>query len=280
MSAIFDAVMDYAARGLQSFPLKPRMKEPAIWRGFHSATTNPATLRRWFAQGYPYNIGIRTGMASGVFVFDVDGEIGAQSQRELERQYGPLPETLIAQTGNGLHYWLIAKCEIPSSKSKIAAHIDICAEGHYVVAPPSVHPNGKQYRWLNDLPPAPAPAWLIELAVRRPAIVLPPPKRSAPTVITSASSAAYGNAALDREIERLTFASSGTRNSALNLTSFRLYQLVAGDELHADIVQQQLIAAAEANGLLAENGPRAVQATINSGANAGLRNPRDRHGRR
>jgi Bifunctional DNA primase/polymerase, N-terminal len=189
---------------------------------------------------------------------------------------------LISLTGNGRHFWFRADQEIPSSISKIAPHIDIRGEGGYVVVPPSIHPNGKSYRWLNDLSPAPAPAWLIELAVRRPAII-PLPSRivpATPKIITSTSSAAYGLAALNREIEALILASSGSRNHALNRAAFCLHQLVAGKELHPGLPRERLMAAAEANGLLAENGLRAVQATINSGATAGLRNPRDRHGRR
>ena len=73
-------------------------------------------------------------------------------------------------------------------------------------------------------------------------------------LIVSASSAAYGHAALDREIERLVLASSGTRNATLNCTSYCLHQLVAGSELQAGEVAERLVAAAQANGLVAENG--------------------------
>ena len=153
-------------------------------------------------------------------------------------------------------------------------------DGGYVVAPPSIHPSGAVYRWLNDPPPAVAPDWLILLACVKPQppIFTPQPKTS--SAITSASSAAYGRAALDREIGRLVLASSGTRNALLNCASFRLYQLVAGQELHGDEVARRLLNATQTNGLLAEDGLRQVQATIRSGANAGLRSPRDRHGRR
>jgi hypothetical protein len=280
-------VLDYAKRGWHVFPLQPQDKIPlSRSRGFKDATTNPTTLKRWFGCGYPYNIGIRTGIASGVFVFDPDGNLGAESHRALERQYGPLPLTLISLTGNGRHYWFRADQEIPSTgKNKVAPNIDIKAEGGYVVAPPSIHPNGKTYRWLNHVPPAPAPAWLIKLihhARTKPAppLILPPkpPLLAPPRIISasSVSSAAYGNAALDREIRGLVLASSGARNHALNRASFVLYQLVGGQELHAGHVHHRLIEAAKANGLLGENGLRAVQATINSGATAGLRNPRGR----
>jgi hypothetical protein len=46
---------------------------------------------------------------------------------------------------------------------KIAPGIDIRADGGYVLAPPSVHPSGKQYAWSVDCASAiaEAPAWLL-----------------------------------------------------------------------------------------------------------------------
>ena len=41
------AALAYAAVGLATLPLIPRSKEPAIARGFHNATTNPATIARY-----------------------------------------------------------------------------------------------------------------------------------------------------------------------------------------------------------------------------------------
>ena len=117
-------VLNYAARGWQVFPLKPQLKEPATARGFYDATNNPATLRRWFEK-FPYNIGVRTGTASGVFVVDIDGDQGAASLRMLEAQHGALPATLISTTGKGAHYWFIADGPIPCSTGKLAAGIDV-----------------------------------------------------------------------------------------------------------------------------------------------------------
>jgi hypothetical protein len=115
-------------------------------------------------------------------------------------------------------------------------------------------------------------------------------RQTAAADLYAAAAASVGNnlsvlgclrhAALDREIERLVLASSGTRNATLNCASFVLHQLVAGGELHAEEVMQALHYAAERNGLLAEDRLRRVQATIESGATDGLRSPRDRLGRR
>jgi len=70
----------------------------------------------------------------------------------------------------------------------------------------------------------------------------------------------------------------GSRNHALNKASFCLHQLVAGGELDGPDVERELLAAAYANGLMADpgDGPRKVMATIRSGARAGLQHPRRR----
>src|SRR5262245_52936391 len=105
--------LDYAARGYQVFPLKPRSKEPATRRGLYEATGNAATLRRYFTGAHPYNLGIRTGVPSGVFVLDVDGEQGFASLAELVDRHGLLPATSVSTTGKGRHYWFRADGPIP-----------------------------------------------------------------------------------------------------------------------------------------------------------------------
>src|SRR5262245_45059019 len=93
------AALAYAALGRQVFPLQPQSKLPATRRGFYDATTNPETLRRWFCRGFPYNLAVRTGVASGVLILDADGEIGASNLCALIAEHERLPETLISTTG-------------------------------------------------------------------------------------------------------------------------------------------------------------------------------------
>jgi hypothetical protein len=282
---MLNAALNYAARGWKVFPLMPRDKRPPRRsNGFKDGTTNPATIRRWFGSDEPYNIGVCTGlMSGGLFVFDTDGETGEVNKRVLEQDHGRFPATLMCETGNGIHYWFHTQTELRGSASRIAANIDIRCDGGYVVAPPSIHPNGKRYRWLNDLPLAAVPQWLVELTRKRvlpPIVQARPPDDSRP-LITASSSAAYGNAALNREINSLAHTPKGCRNHALNRAAFSLGQLIGGQELHAYQVREGLIGAAQANGLFTDpaDGPRAVQVTIESGLNAGLRYPRDRNGR-
>jgi hypothetical protein len=283
--------LDYAAQGWAVFPCQPGAKEPATRRGFHDATTNPATIRRWWLAQPEYNIGIATGLISRVWVFDIDGADGAARLFDIESRQGPPPPTLCSTTSNGCHLWFRAVSDLRSSTghhNRLGPGLDVRADGGYVVAPPSVHPDGPIYRWSNSLPPAPAPDWLIQLARAKPPPALPISQRA----ISARGSAlrgagfvhqydgAYGTAALDREINALVNTPPGARNHALNRASFSLHQLVAGGELDGATVRNRLIAAAEANGLMADpnDGPRKVALTIRSGARAGMQRPRNRQG--
>jgi hypothetical protein len=187
------AALDYAALGFAVFPCKHGSKEPATRRGFYEASTNPATIRRWFGGSHEYNIAVCTGLASGCWVLDVDDISSLQS---LEDQYGPLPTTRKSQGSRGLHLWWRATAPIPGSVGRVADGIDVQGELKYVVVPPSIHPSGVAYRWLSTESLAVAPDWLVSLT-RKPApapIILPARTHNRPP-------AAYGAAALEREIE-------------------------------------------------------------------------------
>jgi AAA domain-containing protein/bifunctional DNA primase/polymerase-like protein len=64
------------------------------------------------------------------------------------------------------------------------------------------------------------------------------------------------------------------RNNVLNRAAFNLFQLVAGGGLDENEVRERLFAAAEACGLVADDGAASVLATIESGAKAGRAQPR------
>ena len=276
MTSLINSALNYAALGWSVFPCWPKTKVPATPRGFKNATTNPATIRRWWLADPSYNIGIQTGVASGVWVFDVDGHEGIPALSALEAKHGELPDTLISATGDGSHLWFCYTGPIPcSADERIGRGLHVRGDGGYVIAPPSVHPDGPIYRWLNDRPLAAAPDWLIRLT-RRPLLGPITSKIRLPS--RPGHTNAYGQAALDYEIRELANTIKGQRNAALNRASFSLYQLVAGGELDPAEVQRCLIEAATTNGLMDDpkDGPRSVQKTIASGARAGLLHPRRR----
>src|SRR5262249_47633712 len=137
-AALIEAALAYARRGWHVFPLKEHGKTPAF-RGWQSiATTNPATIVRWW-QARPYNIGLACGPASDVLVIDDDGD-----ETGLLEGLPPTP-TIVAKRGAKYLF-----CHVDGVKNwvgKLGPSIDIRTNGGLCVLPPSIHPDGMRYRW-------------------------------------------------------------------------------------------------------------------------------------
>lgn len=148
----------YARRGWAVFPLKERDKTPATANGFQNATTDVDVITRWWTQRPNQNIGIATGdVSGGLVVIDVDvhddDSTALDFMYEWSEQNGALPLTLSQTTGSGGMHLLFdagAPCNISISTNSLV-HIDIRANGGYIVAPPSIHPNGCAYRWSSEV---------------------------------------------------------------------------------------------------------------------------------
>lgn len=152
-SELRDAALSYAERGWAVFPLKARSKEPATTNGFKDATTDPELVAAWWSAHPDHNVGIAT-EASGLLAVDVDvdedkGEDGMAYLRAWEARRGELPETVSSLTGRGGCHLLYAGSGVKQVINPDAG-IDVKCNGGYVVAPPSVHPNGRRYEWEND----------------------------------------------------------------------------------------------------------------------------------
>jgi putative DNA primase/helicase len=94
-----------------------------------------------------------------------------------------------------------------------------------------------------------------------------------------AHSTIYGRVALKDECAALAaMPKDSGRNDALNSAAFNLFQLVKSKDLNENLVRTELFAAAEACGLVAEDGAAQVRATIESGARAGHARPRQERG--
>jgi Bifunctional DNA primase/polymerase, N-terminal len=320
MSAVLAAALAYARFGIAVFPVTSAVKKShksaehsngAKW----GATNDPAEVRRDFTHWPGARIGIPTGAINKIVVVETDTEAGhgidgQTALDRLEAKYGPLPETRTTISPSGsIHRYLKHPgdgIKIKNSASEIGTGIDVRGDGGMVVAPPSINPDGRRYRWLNRSPIAAMPAWLIELTREKPrsisqraiAAIRPDICTCDWSLVNTATfdpphivrrdpncprhpietSNAYGAAALEYEIEALTNTAPGSRNHALNRASFSLHQLVAGGELDGAEVERHLYQAAEANGLIADDGAAAVLRTIESGRRAGFQHPRSRSG--
>ncbi len=156
---------EYAKKGWQVFPLKPRDKIPFVkWADV--ATCDPQMITGWFDNYPDANIGIACGSRSGIVVLDVDaGHGGYESLTKLIEKHGAFPETPVSKTGSGGEHIFFKHpgVEIRNSAGKLGQGLDIRADGGYIVAAGSIHPNGNTYEWaVEDVELAEMPAWMIE----------------------------------------------------------------------------------------------------------------------
>jgi Bifunctional DNA primase/polymerase, N-terminal/Primase C terminal 2 (PriCT-2) len=125
-------------------------------------------------------VGIPTGAVNGIFVVDVDtvaghGVDGIGAMRKLQREHGRLPKTRRARSPSGsVHYYFRHPGDgIKIVSRAIAPGIDCKGDGGQVAAPPSKNSSGGKYRWLNSLPIATAPRWLLAIVQETPREVDP-----------------------------------------------------------------------------------------------------------
>lgn len=159
------AAIDYARLGLRVFPVKDQEKKPRINAWQKQATTSKTQIVGWWLRWPNANIGIATGTESGVFVVDVDAKNnGSESLGRLFDENEAFPTTAKQQTGNGEHYLFKCDSAIRNSVGSVAEGIDIRGNGGYIVAAPSIHPNGSRYQWvIEPRSIAQAPEWLLSL---------------------------------------------------------------------------------------------------------------------
>lgn len=149
--------LEYANQGFAVFPLSPKDKFPIYAGGFKIATTNPEQIGKWWRRNPDANIGIATGAASGGLVIidlDVDddkGINGFETMRDWERSHGDLPDTANTITGRGGYHLFYRSNEPIKNRVGILPGVDVRGDGGYIVAPPSIHPNGKPYEWEQSI---------------------------------------------------------------------------------------------------------------------------------
>lgn len=167
--ARLETAQGYADRGWCVLPLRPRDKRPLVaWESLQRARPSGQQLADWFGRWPDANIGIVTGAISGLVVLDIDPAHGGESSLErLERRLGALPETVEAATGGGgRHFYFAHPGGLVRNRAGLAQGIDLRADGGYVVAPPSLHPSGRPYRWAPGRAPgevalAALPGWIL-----------------------------------------------------------------------------------------------------------------------
>ncbi len=127
-------------------------KHPKTQRGYKDATTEEEKIKAWFSTTSETNIGIATGSVSGITVIDIDvgpDKDGFETWQNLIREHGE-PQTLVSETGGGgMHFIFSYNSGLKTSNNTLGKNVDCRNDGGYIVAPPSTHYSGRQYKWMN-----------------------------------------------------------------------------------------------------------------------------------
>lgn len=151
--ALGQHALEYLRAGLHLLALSGKRPNPVYhehWDWQNSIHGLPETEEQYDALGRVFS-GSTTGIAILIpehfLVADVDSEVAAGLFMELA---GELPHVPTSRTKNGLHLWFYAPGAAGSVWLGDRALL-FKGYGGYVVAPPSAHPDGGRYEWIEPL---------------------------------------------------------------------------------------------------------------------------------
>lgn len=159
---MLESALHYASWGWSVIPLQTKRKEPlAPWKKNQHQRYTAGALQQWWSQHPAANIGVVTGVISGVVVLDIDEPGGTDS---LTKHGVVLPLTPTSKSGSGGHHYFFKHPGHPVPNAVgLLPGVDLRGDGGMAVVPPSVHPNGQTYEWVHhpdDTPLADLPMWL------------------------------------------------------------------------------------------------------------------------
>jgi len=133
----------YAEQGIPVFPCRQGEKTPRTAHGLNDAVTDEATIREWWATTPEANIGLATGHMFDVLDIDSWENVDDAVETIIDEGFG-----FVATPRGGTHVYLAPQGD--GNATNLVPGVDFRGIGGYVLAPPSVLPNGV-YRWLEPV---------------------------------------------------------------------------------------------------------------------------------
>jgi putative DNA primase/helicase len=159
------AALAYAAAGLFVLPTNPAdIKNPGSVVGgrWHTKSSrDPKRIRRWWRENPAYGIALHVGR-SGLVLFDLDINDAAQLPADLwvALQCGRIQHTRLGESVRGHYVFACEPGEFSNSAGGFMRYGDVRGRNGVIIAEPTPHADGGQYRWINHGPFAPLPTLL------------------------------------------------------------------------------------------------------------------------
>src|SRR6185436_16336781 len=140
-------------------------EHPANFRGLAEATTNERQLRLLWSEFPNANVGVRTGVESQIAVLRIKiREGGEESLKELIESHAELPFTYQTQVIDEVREIYFRHPGVAVWTGNLAPGLWLLGENSFVLLPPSIHPSGNKYEWIDEYQLEPMPSWLMEEA--------------------------------------------------------------------------------------------------------------------
>jgi len=288
------AALSLAAAGLPVFPAGPD-KRPLLAGWQEKATSEEEQVRKWW-DSYPAALPAIVVGRAGLVVIDCDRHPGGNDgieafNRLLSANGSNLADVPITKTANGgAHVFFRQPPGEPlgNGRGELPNGIDVRGAGGFVIAP-GAESDGKRWQSANGRPSLAdafktgtipeLPQWLAD--------IIRPNRQSnggaldedargfadMPGANSRSRGEAYAAAALQGAAAELSTAPTGKRNETLNAVAFRMGKMVARGWIDEKTVADALLGACDANRYLREHGHRATMKTIESGIEAGKKEP-------
>lgn len=146
---MLNEALRYREMGWSVIPIPQGSKVPEIsWKEFQTRLATSEEIIHWWKEKPSANVGIVTGQISRLGVVDLE-YAGLEVARNL-KLYSPVT----SMTGKGNHlYYQWSEGLRNGAKIQNVKGLDVRGDGGYVLAPPSLHPEGRRYWWLGAVNP-------------------------------------------------------------------------------------------------------------------------------
>jgi putative DNA primase/helicase len=140
-----------------------KLKKPSIdtWEQYHKKRATREQIQQWIDEKLFTNIGVICGAVSGnLVILDIDDE---SIPELLQIKWDKIYETKAwgARTGKGYQIWMKHNTNPGGIKKPLRYKIEYRANRGYCAVPPSTHPNGNKYYFIDHETPESLPDIII-----------------------------------------------------------------------------------------------------------------------
>lgn len=152
MTALLTVARELVAEGRSVVPIENGEKRPALptWAEYQTRRPTDAELVDWFSDNGHDALGVVTGAVSrGLVILDFDGS--GKDYEAFCKTWPDLAKSRTVITGKGQRHVWFEVDTLPKSRKYVTVWglVEIRAEGNQTLAPPSRHPSGQLYRWVD-----------------------------------------------------------------------------------------------------------------------------------